>query len=121
MTQEVNDLACFYGTASLIPGGAQWVKDPALPQLWCTSKIQLRINAWPRHFHMLWIWPIKGGKKENQQITYQEIPFCYQLTFQHTLCTQEGNGKIIPKKNEVNEKKLQPRILYPERLSFRWE
>ena len=34
MVQWVNDPACLCGGASLLPGPAQWVKDPALPQLW---------------------------------------------------------------------------------------
>ena len=29
-------------TTGLIPSPAQWVKDPALPQLWCKSKLCLR-------------------------------------------------------------------------------
>ena len=34
VVQWVYNLACLCGIASLIPGLAQWVKDPALPQLW---------------------------------------------------------------------------------------
>ena len=35
-----------------IPSLGQWVKDPALPQLWCRSKLWLGCNPWPRNFHM---------------------------------------------------------------------
>ena len=33
----------------LIPGPAQWVKDPALPQLWLRSQLQLGSDPWPRN------------------------------------------------------------------------
>ena len=52
MVQRVNDLACFCGDAGLIPGLAEWVKDRALPQLWCRSQRWLRFDPWPRNFHM---------------------------------------------------------------------
>ena len=29
-----------------IPGLAQWVKDLALPQLWCSSQLQLGSDPW---------------------------------------------------------------------------
>ena len=31
----------------LIPSQAQWVKDPALPQLWLGWQLQLRSDPWP--------------------------------------------------------------------------
>ena len=31
------------------PQPAQWVKDPALPQLWLRSHLQLRSDPWPRN------------------------------------------------------------------------
>ena len=30
------------------PAPAQWVKDPALPQLWHRSQMWLRFNLWPQ-------------------------------------------------------------------------
>ena len=48
---RVDDLACLCG-ASLMPGPAQGVKDPALLQLWCRSKLQLRFNPLPRNCPM---------------------------------------------------------------------
>ena len=33
MAQRVNDLACLCGVTGLIPGLAQWVKDPVLLQV----------------------------------------------------------------------------------------
>ena len=38
---------------------AQWVKESALPQLWCRLQLQLRFSPWPGNFHMLWAWPKK--------------------------------------------------------------
>ena len=31
----------------LIPGPAQWVKDPALPQLWLRLRPRLQFDPWP--------------------------------------------------------------------------
>ena len=55
MVQWVNDPACLYGGADLIPGPVQWVKDPAaLLQLWCRSPFWLRFDPWPGNFQMPW-------------------------------------------------------------------
>ena len=54
MAQWVNDPACLCGAAGLIPGLAQWAKDP---QMWFT------FDLWPRNFHMPWVWPKKEKKK----------------------------------------------------------
>ena len=37
----------------------QRVKDPALPQLWQRSQLQLGLDPWPRNFHMPWVQPKK--------------------------------------------------------------
>ena len=31
-----------------IPSVAHWVKDMALPQLWCRLQLRLRFDPWPR-------------------------------------------------------------------------
>ena len=41
----------------------QCVKDPALPQLWCRSQLQLRFDPWPGNFHMPWFHLKKKKKK----------------------------------------------------------
>ena len=48
--------------AGLIPGPAQWVKDPVLGQLWLGWQLQLGSDPWPGNF-------IYGGagKKEKKK------------------------------------------------------
>ena len=53
-----------------VPTVAQWVKDLALPQLWCRSQLELRFYPWPGNFRMLWVWPKKEKPKQNQNNTY---------------------------------------------------
>ena len=48
MAQKVNDLACLCGVASSIPNPVQWVKKPALPQLWHRSRMWLGFKPWSR-------------------------------------------------------------------------
>ena len=43
---------------------AQWVKDPALLQLWCRLQLQLQLDTWPKDFHMPQVWQKKKKKKE---------------------------------------------------------
>ena len=52
VAQWVNDPACLFGVASLIPCLVRWVKDLALLQLWCRSQLQLRFSPWRGHFHI---------------------------------------------------------------------
>ena len=69
MAQWVNDLACLCGGMGSIPGPEPWVKDPALPQLWCTSQLQLRFDPWSGNFHMLQ-GSQKGKRKENLRVPW---------------------------------------------------
>ena len=64
MAQWVNYSACLYGIAGLIPGLEQWVKNLALPQLWCRLQQLLGFNPWPRNFHMEVVWPKRKKKKK---------------------------------------------------------
>ena len=55
MAQWVKDPTAAAGVAAeaqvgSIPGPAQRVTDPALPQLWHGSQLQLRYYPWPRAF-----------------------------------------------------------------------
>ena len=43
----------------------QWVKDQALPQLWCRSQLWLKFIPWPVSFHLLWV-PQKKGKEKKK-------------------------------------------------------
>ena len=58
----VSDLACLCGGAGLIPGPVKQVKDPVLPQLWCSSQMQLGFDPWPANFHTPQMWPPKERK-----------------------------------------------------------
>ena len=62
LMQQVNDLACLCGGASLIPSPAQWVKDLVLLQLWRRSQLQLGFSSCPGNFHVLQVW-LKKEKK----------------------------------------------------------
>ena len=50
-----------------VPTVAQWVKDPALPQVWPRSQLQLRFETWPRNFHMPWVHPKEKKKKKKKE------------------------------------------------------
>ena len=52
MAGWANDSASLCGGAGSIPGPVQWVKDPALLQLW----LQLGFDPWPGNFHIPWVW-----------------------------------------------------------------
>ena len=66
MPQWVNDLAHLCGIAGLIPGLAQWAKDPVLLKLWCRLQMRLRFDPWLGNFHMLLV-QLKKGKKQNKR------------------------------------------------------
>ena len=46
---------CLCGSAGSIPGPTEWVKDPALLQLWQRLQMQLRFTLWLGNFHTLWV------------------------------------------------------------------
>ena len=52
-----------WGSSGSIPSLVQWVKDPALLQLWRGSQLPPGFNSWPRNFHTLGAWPLNKEKK----------------------------------------------------------
>ena len=60
--QWINDLACLCGASHKLPCPTQWVKDPALLQLWHRAWLWLGFDHWPENFHMTRVW----AKKENK-------------------------------------------------------
>ena len=54
MAQWVSDLACLCGIAGSIPDPVQWIKDPALLQMWCRWQMCLKFDPWPGNFHVPW-------------------------------------------------------------------
>ena len=59
MAHRVKDLPLSLWCMGLSPGLAQWLKDPALLQLW------LRFSLWPRNFCMQRMWPKKEKKQSD--------------------------------------------------------
>ena len=53
VAQWVNDLACLCGIAGSNPDLVQWVKDPALLQLWHRLQMPFRFSPWSGNFHIL--------------------------------------------------------------------
>ena len=50
----------------------QWVTDPVLLQLWCTSQLWLRFSPWPGNFHVLWVW--QKGRGEEGKVRRGDSP-----------------------------------------------
>ena len=53
---------------------AQWVKNPALLQLWHRSQLQLKFHLWPGNFHMPWVLLKKEKQKKMQSHKLCVIP-----------------------------------------------
>ena len=56
-----------------VPALAHWVKDLALPRLWCRSKLWLGLDPCLGNFHLLWVWPEKKTNKQNTAYKYFSI------------------------------------------------
>ena len=65
------EIITFKGTCG-VPTVAQWVKDPALLQLWHRSKLWLGFDPSPGNFHMFQGQPKKVKKKKELVLTYDE-------------------------------------------------
>ena len=50
--------------AGLIPGPAQWIKDPVLPEQWCRSKLRLASDPWNGHMGI----PYAQGRGEEKDM-----------------------------------------------------
>ena len=61
---------------------------------------------------------ILKAAREKQKVTYKGNPICLTAIFQEKLCRPEGNGRIYLK-YLLKGKNLQPRFLYPARISFK--
>ena len=64
-TVAKGDRQCLEGAGS-IPSPEQWVKDPALLQLWLKLQLRLRFDPWPRNFCKPWMQP-KGEKRDRER------------------------------------------------------
>ena len=101
-------------------------KEP-LTQIQEAQRVPYKINPrrkTPRHT-LIKLTKIKDKEKilkaarEKKQTTYKGTPIRHQQIFQLKLCRPEGSGMIIL--NMMKGKHLQPRLLYPSRLSSRFE
>ena len=45
----------------------QWVKNPALPQLWQRLQLQFEFDSWPRNFHVPGAQQKKGKEKKPKE------------------------------------------------------
>ena len=61
-----------------IPGPAQWVRDPALPQLWHRSQLWLTSDPWPGN--SICHGAAKKGKKAGKQTVFCLIS-CFLVIF----------------------------------------
>ena len=52
MAQRVKNPSSIHEDVDLIPGLAQWVKDPAFLWLWCRLAAAARFDLKPDNFHM---------------------------------------------------------------------
>ena len=60
--------------------------------------------------------PIIKAARENQQMSHKEIPI--RITADLSIETLQARRDIL---KAMKEKNLQPRLLYPARISFRYE
>ena len=51
------------------------VKDPALPELWRKSQLQLRFIFWPGNFHVPWVRPLKKEKRSKEAMPLKSMIF----------------------------------------------
>ena len=72
MSQRIHNLAFVCGS---ILSPAQWIKDPALLQLWHKSQLQLGFDPWPGNFHMPRIRLGKKKGKANEEARDSKVSF----------------------------------------------
>ena len=74
----------------------QWVKDPALPQLWHGLQMHLRFSPWPGNFHMLWVQQKKGGGGSSLTVSvsvmkYETKPSTFGFGGEDVRALRDGN------------------------------
>ena len=71
----------------LIPSLVQWVKDPALLQLWHRSQLQLKFDPWPQELPYAWVQPKQNKTKKPKCL------HCYKENFRFYMQIIKSDSK----------------------------
>ena len=55
------------------------LKDPVLLQLWYGLLLWLRLNSWPRNFHMPWVLPLKKERRKEKKNQTKHPSHAYDM------------------------------------------
>ena len=90
------DQQCLCSTRTQVqsPGPAQWVKDPALLQLWQRLQLWLRSDPWPRNYICYGAERKKEGRKEGRKKERIYSPFDSRVLLISLRSYDEGRHEL---------------------------